>query len=68
MVIAHFKMYLRQDADMVAVREIVEAYARAYLDEDCYIVYLNTDPREVEMLAGELQPFRYSQEITNEVF
>lgn len=68
MTIAHFKMYLRQDADMAAVREIVKAYEGAKLDEDNYIVYYNTEPRLVEELAAELQPFRYSQKIVNEVF
>lgn len=68
MTLAHFTMYLRQDSDIVAVREIVKAYDGAYLDEDNYIVYYNRDPFKVDGLAAELQPFRYSQEITNEVF
>lgn len=68
MTIAHFKVYLRQDSDMMAVREIVEAYEGAKLDDDNYIVYYNAEPRKVEKFAAEMQPFKYSQEIVNEVF
>lgn len=68
MMIAHMKLYLRQDADMIAVREIVAAYDRAYLDEDNYIVYYNTIPELVTKLIGELHIFKYSVEITNETF
>ena len=68
MTIAHMKLYLRQDADMMAVREIVAAYDRAYLDEDNYIVYYNTTPELVTKLIGELHIFKYSVEITNETF
>lgn len=68
MVISHMKLLLRQDADMNAVREIVTAYENAKLDEDNYIVYYNTEPRDVERLIEELHPFKYGVEITNEVF
>lgn len=53
---------------MNAVREIVTAYENAKLDEDNYIVYYNTEPRDVERLIEELHPFKYGVEITNEVF
>lgn len=66
--IAHMKLWLKQDADMNAVREIVEAYKGAKLDEDNYIVYYNTEPRKVNQLIGELHTFKYGVEITNEVF
>lgn len=66
--IAHMKLWLKQDADMNAVREIVAAYEGAKLDEDNYIVYYNTDPRKVNQLIDELHTFKYGVEITNEVF
>lgn len=66
--IAHMKLWLKQDADMNAVREIVAAYEGAKLDDDNYIVYYNTEPRKVNQLIGELHPFKYGVEITNEVF
>lgn len=66
--IAHMKLWLRQDADMNAVREIVAAYKGAKLDEDNYIVYYNTEPRKVNQLIDELHTFKYGIEITNEVF
>ena len=66
--IAHMKLWLKQDADMNAVREIVAAYKGAKLDGDSYIVYYNTEPRKVNQLIGELHPFKYGVEITNEVF
>lgn len=66
--IAHMKLWLKQDADMNAVREIVAAYEGAKLDDDNYIVYYNTEPRKVTQLIGELHPFKYGVEITNEVF
>ena len=66
--IAHMKLWLKQDADMNAVREIVAAYKGAKLDEDNYIVYYNTDPRKVNQLIDELHTFKYGVEITNEVF
>lgn len=68
MTIAHLKLLLKQDSDMMAVREIVNAYDGAYLDEDNYIVYYNTAPEKVTKLIGELHIFKYSVEITNEVF
>ena len=68
MVIYHLKLYLRQDADMAAVREIVEAYDGAKLDEDNYIVYYNKEPPKVSELTAELHPFKYSAKITSEVF
>lgn len=66
--IAHMKLWLKQDADMNAVREIVAAYKGAKLDDDNYIVYYNTDPRKVNQLIDELHTFKYGVEITNEVF
>ena len=66
--IAHMKLWLKQDADMNAVREIVSAYKGAKLDEDNYIVYYNTEPRKVNQLIDELHMFKYGVEITNEVF
>lgn len=68
MTIAHMKLWLKQDADMNAVREIVAAYEGAKLDEDNYIVYYNTEPRKVNQLIDELHTFKYGVEITNEVF
>lgn len=66
--IAHMKLWLKQDADMNAVREIVAAYEGAKLDGDNYIVYYNTEPRKVNQLIDELHTFKYGVEITNEVF
>lgn len=66
--IAHMKLWLKQDADMNAVREIVAAYEGAKLDDDNYIVYYNTEPRKVNQLIDELHTFKYGVEITNEVF
>lgn len=66
--IAHMKLWLKQDADMNAVREIVAAYKGAKLDDDNYIVYYNTEPRKVNQLIDELHTFKYGVEITNEVF
>lgn len=68
MTIAHMKLWLKQDADMNAVREIVAAYEGAKLDDDNYIVYYNTEPRKVNQLIDELHTFKYGVEITNEVF
>lgn len=66
--IAHMKLWLKQDADMNAVREIVAAYEGAKLDDDNYIVYYNTEPRKVNQLIDDLHTFKYGVEITNEVF
>lgn len=66
--ITHLKLFLNQDADMAAVREIVAAYEGAKLDEDNYIVFYNTYPNKVYELVEELFPFRYGMEVTNEVF
>lgn len=68
MTIFHLKLWLKQDADMLAVREIVAAYEGAKLDEDNYIVYYNTYPNKVTELAEELFPFRYGMEVTHETF
>lgn len=68
MTITHMKLWLKQDADMNAVREIVAAYEGAKLDDDDYIVYYNTEPRKVNQLIDELHTFKYGVEITNEVF
>jgi len=68
MTISHMKMLLKQDADMAAVEEIVTAYDGAKLDEDNYIVYYNTYPNKVGELIEELHPFKYSIEVTREVY
>lgn len=68
MTIYHLKLWLRQDADMLAVKEIVAAYKGAKLDEDNYIVYYNTTPNKVTELADELFPFRYGMEVTHETY
>lgn len=68
MIIFHLKLWLRQDADMLAVREIVAAYEGAKLDEENYIVYYNTYPNKVTELSEELFPFRYGMEVTHETF
>lgn len=68
MTIYHMKLWLKQDADMLAVREIVAAYEGAVLDEDNYIVYYNTYPNKVTELTEELFPFRYGMEVTHETF
>lgn len=68
MTIYHMKLWLKQDADMLAVREIVAAYEGAILDEDNYIVYYNTYPNKVTELTEELFPFRYGMEVTHETF
>ena len=68
MTIYHMKLWLKQDADMLAVKEIVAAYEGAILDEDNYIVYYNTYPNKVTELTEELFPFRYGMEVTHETF
>lgn len=68
MTISHMKLWLKQDADMAAVREIVAAYEGAKLDEDNYIVYYNTYPNKVSEIIEELHSFRYGVTVTNEVF
>ena len=68
MTIYHLKLWLKQDADMNAVREIVAAYEGAKLDNDNYIVYYNAELKEVGQLIVELHTFKYRVEITNEVF
>lgn len=68
MTISHMKLFIKQDADMNAVREIVAAYKGAKLDEDNYIVYYNTEPKDVSKLIEELHYFKYGVEISNEVF
>ena len=68
MTIYHLKLWLKQDADMNAVREIVAAYEGAKLDDDNYIVYYNTELMKVGQLIDELHMFKYRVNITNEVF
>ena len=68
MTIYHLKLWLKQDADMNAVREIVAAYEGAKLDDDNYIVYYNTELGKVGQLIVELHTFKYRVEITNEAF
>lgn len=68
MTIYHLKLLLRQDADMMAVKEIVAAYEDAKLDEDNYTVYYNTYPNKVMELSEELFPFRYSMHVTHETY
>lgn len=67
MTITHMKLWLKQDADMNAVKEIVAAYEGAKLDDDNYIVYYNNETRKVNQLIGELHTFKYGVEISNEV-
>lgn len=68
MIIAHAKIYLKQDADMLAVKEIVDGYKHAKLDDDNYIVYINTFPKSASDLIDELHSFTYSVSIKNESF
>lgn len=68
MTIHHFKLWLRQDADLLAVAEIVRAYPGAILDDDDFIVYFNSEPAKVSALASELLSFRYKSELTIENF
>jgi len=65
--IRHLKLYLRQDADMLAVREIVDAYSSAKLDEDNYVVYYDTEPNRVDALIAELHNFVYGITLNDEV-
>jgi hypothetical protein len=53
---------------MLAVKEIVEAYKGAILDDDNYIVYFNGSPTKAAEIADELHYFKYSMRATNEVF
>lgn len=66
--IRHLKLLLRQDCDIIAVKEIVNAYKKAYLDEDNYIVYYNTEPDRVDDLVAELHYFIYGLTIDDEYF
>lgn len=68
MTIYHMRLWLKQDADMLAVREIVNAYEGAILDEDNYVVYYNTYPNKVTELSEELFPFRSGIKVTHETF
>jgi len=68
MKVHHFKLWLRQDADLSAVAEIVRAYRGAVLDGDNFIVYFNSEPAKVSAFAIELSPFLYKSEITIENF
>lgn len=68
MTITHLKVLLNQDCDMMAVREIVEAYKGAQLDDENYIVYFNGSPTKATEIADELHYFKYSMRATNEVF
>lgn len=66
--ISHLKLTLKQDCDMAAVKEIVNAYEGAKLDEDNYIVYYNTYPNKVIELIEELHMFTYGLKVSNETF
>lgn len=68
MVIHHLKLWLRQDADLLAVREIVRAYPGAFLDDDDFIVYFNSSPGKVSALVSELLSFRYKSTTDVESF
>lgn len=68
MTITHLKIWLNQDCDMLAVREIVAAYEGAKLDEDNYIVYYNASPTKVAEIVDELHYFKYSMQASNETF
>lgn len=68
MTISHLKLYLKQDCDMNAVKEIVNTYEGAKLDENNYIVYFNAHPNKVGELVEELHAFTYGLKVTNEVY
>lgn len=68
MTIYHMKLWLNKDADMDTVKEIVDVYEGAKLDENTYTVYFDTYPNKVLELAEELFPFRYGMEVTHETF
>ena len=68
MTIYHLKLDLKQDADMLAVKEIVAAYEGAILDEATYTVYFNTHPNKVIELVEELHPFTYGLKTTSETY
>lgn len=68
MKVHHLKLWLRQDADLLAVAEIVRAYHGAVLDDDNFIVYYNSEPAKVSALAIELSSFQYKSELTIENF
>lgn len=68
MTIGHLKMRIRQDADLDAVKNIVLRHSEAFLDVDAYIVYYNSDLRNVEALKRELLRFEYDAEVTIEEF
>lgn len=67
MILTHMKMLIRQDADMVAVKEILAAYEGARLDEAECIVYYDTNPKLVSDIIEELHPFQYGIKIRNEL-
>lgn len=68
MTITHLKIWLNQDCDMMAVREIVEAYKDAKLDDDNYIVYFNGTPTKAAEIVDELHYFKYGMKATNETY
>lgn len=68
MIIAHLKLTLRPGCDMNAVREIVNAYENAVLDEDTLTVYYNTYPNKVIELVEELHPFKDDAKVSHETF
>lgn len=68
MKISHLKLTLNQDCDMAAVREIVNAYEGAKLDENNYTVCYNTYPNKVIELIEELHMFTYGLKVSNETF
>lgn len=67
MTIYHLKLNLKQDADMLAVKEIVAAYEGAQLDESTGTVYYDAYPNEVIDLVEELHPFTYGLKTTLKV-
>lgn len=68
MVIYHLKIWLNQDCDMLAVKEIVGAYKGAQLDDDNYIVYFNGTPTKASELADELHYFTYKSRLHTETY
>ena len=68
MLIVHVFILLKQDVDMLAVKEIVKAYKKAKLDELNYAVYLNDEFRITQDFLEEMHPFTYASRIKNETF
>lgn len=68
MTIVHARIVLKQDCDLNAVKEIVNAYKGAKLDEINYIVYYNSEMPNTTKLVDELHYFTYGIRLTSEEF